>query len=172
MPLKKRNAFYKLGYNENHIPLQSKPRKNKKPKLAAWDEPELNWPPRLPRPTMHTGKTLLNLLDKEEKDKINKERGFEIPDYRTGDVVKIQMYHSLSEKKENDLTGVVMGKSAPNSIRATCKINFAIENVNTVYGAKLYSPLVTNFEILKYGSNHLRKKLNYIPELDQSAGRL
>ena len=25
---------------------------------------------------------------------------------------------------------------------------------------------------MKYGSNHLRKKLNYIPQMDQSAGRL
>ena len=32
--------------------------------------------------------------------------------------------------------------------------------------------MVTNFEIQKYGSNQLRKKLNYIPKMDQSAGRL
>jgi len=36
---KKRNAFYKLGYNEHHIPNQSKPRSVKKQRLAAWDEP-------------------------------------------------------------------------------------------------------------------------------------
>ena len=56
---KKRNAFYKLGYNEHHIPNQSKPRSVKKQRLAAWDEPELNWPPKVPRPTMHVGKTLI-----------------------------------------------------------------------------------------------------------------
>ena len=32
--------------------------------------------------------------------------------------------------------------------------------------------MVTNFEILKYGSNKLKKKLPYIPGLDMSAGRL
>ena len=64
---KKRNGFYKLGYNENHIPMQSKPRTPKKPRLAAWDEPVLNWPPRFPRATMHVGKTLIQSLELEEK---------------------------------------------------------------------------------------------------------
>ena len=59
---------------------------------------------------MHNGKALLNQIDKEQKDKINKDRDFEIPDYRTGDVVRIKMYHSMSEKKENELSGIVMGK--------------------------------------------------------------
>ena len=57
-------------------------------------------------------------------------------------------------------------------MNATCKINFSIENVNTTYAAKLYSPMITNFEILKYGSNRLKKKLPYIAKLDMSAGRL
>jgi ribosomal protein L19 len=171
MMLKKRDTFYKLGYNENHIPAQNKI-KNRKKRLAAWDDPELNWPPRLPRPTMHKGKTLLNQLDSAEKKNIIEKRDFEIPDYRTGDVVRIKMYHSMSELKENELSGVVISKSMPSNIRATCKINFSIDTVNTVYGAKLYSPLITNFEILKYGSNRLRRRLNYIPLLDFPAGRL
>ena len=32
--------------------------------------------------------------------------------------------------------------------------------------------MVKDFEILKYGSNKLRNKLNYVPELDMSPGRL
>jgi len=114
----------------------------------------------------------LNHLDSVEKKKIVADRDFEIPDYRTGDVVKIKMYHSMSEKKENELSGIVIAKSAPNNLRAGCKINFSIENVNTIYGPKLYSPLITNFEILKYGSNRLRRKLSYVPKLDYPAGRL
>ena len=168
----KRNAFYKLGYNENHIPKQSKMRSPKKPRLEAWDKPELNWPPRVPRPSLHTGKTLIGLLEHEEKHRLLKEKPFEIPDYRSGDVVKITVMGSKSEKKEESYSGVVVSKAAPNSIHATCKINFAIESVNTIYGAKLYSPMVTNFEILKYGSNKNKKKLLHIPRLDMSAGRM
>ena len=76
-----------------------------------------------------------------------KVKPFVIPDYRSGDVVKITMMNSMTEKKEDSYTGLVISKKAPNSFNASCKINFAIENVNTIFGAKLYSPLVTNFEI-------------------------
>ena len=121
---------------------------------------------------MHKGRTLLNLLDKEEKERINANRPFEIPDFRTGDVVKFSTYKSLSEKKEMQYSGVVIGKKQPNNIRAACSINFNVEGTNVVYTQSLYSPLINSFEISKYGSNQLRKKLNHIPALDLSAGRL
>ena len=63
--VEKRNAFYKLGYNDKHIPHQGNYAKVKKPRQEAWDNPKYNWPPRMPRPTMHIGKTLINELDKE-----------------------------------------------------------------------------------------------------------
>lgn len=85
--MKKRPPFYKLGYNPNHIPHQGSYEKNRKKRLEAWDKPELNWPPKLPRATKNTGRTLLKELDREEKLKIKKERVWDIPDYRTGDVV-------------------------------------------------------------------------------------
>jgi ribosomal protein L19 len=121
---------------------------------------------------MHIGKTLIGQLERDTKMQILKEKPFEIPDYRTGDVVKITVMNSKTEKKEDSWSGLVISKKAPNSINATVKINFAIENVNTTYMAQLYNPMVTNFEILKYGSNKLKKKLPYIPGLDMSAGRL
>ena len=58
---KKRNPFYKLQYNENHIPNQQKYARIRlnKPKLPQWDNPAFDWPPKLPRPTMHKGKALI-----------------------------------------------------------------------------------------------------------------
>ena len=67
---------------------------------------------------------------------------------------------------------MVYSKKAPNSIRANCRINFNTEGVNCSYGVNLYSPMLTNFTITKYGSNQNRKKLNHIPKMDLSAGRL
>jgi ribosomal protein L19 len=167
---KKRNTFYKLGYNENHIPALNK--KKRKPRLEAWDNPETSWPPKLPRAHLHKGKTLLNHLDSIERQKIETNRNFEIPNYRTGDVVKISKIFSLSEKKEDDVKGVVIHKSAVNSIRSTCKVNLAHDGCNIVYSAKLFSPHVTNMTIEKYGSNYLRRRLTWMPKLDLSAGRL
>lgn len=126
----------------------------------------------MPRATMHRGKTLINHLESEEKKRQVDNRDFDIPDYRTGDVVKFTMYGSLSEKKEYDYSGVVIRKQAPNSINARCTITFAQEGVSCMTGVSLFSPLLKSFEIQRYGSNQLRKKLNHILDLDISAGRL
>ena len=68
---KKRSVFAKIGYNANHIPHQGNyPKDKKKERLAQWDNPKYDWPPRLPRPTMHLGKTLLNHIDSEERQRI------------------------------------------------------------------------------------------------------
>jgi len=88
---------------------------------------------------------------------------FKMPDFRTGDVVKITRYQSLSEKNELEYQGLVYSTKATGSIRCALKVNFNVESTNVRFGTPLYSPLVKDFEILKYGSNMLRAKLNYIP---------
>ena len=146
---KRANPFLKQPFNENHIPHQggyAKIRKNK-PRLAAWDAPKFDWPPKLSRPTMHKGKTLINELDAEEKKRIVADRDFKIPDYRTGDVLKFTVVDSLSENNEKTYSGVCISKKAPNSIRAMAKINFSIDNVNCTYGMTLYNPMLKNIEI-------------------------
>ena len=55
LPLKKRDPFFKVGYNPYHLPHQGNYEKVKarKPRLEQWEKPELDWPPVLPRPTQH-----------------------------------------------------------------------------------------------------------------------
>ena len=101
--------------------------RSKKPKLAQWENPAFDWPPKLPRPTMHSGKALLDELDREERDKIRKERKFAIPDFRSGDVLKVTIVGSVSENKEKEFTGLCISKSSPNNLRARCKINMCLE---------------------------------------------
>lgn len=165
---KKRNAFNKTSFNPNHIESQSnylKDRKNR-PKLDLWENPPFDWPPKLPRPTMHKGKALLLEVDKEERDKVRKEKNFLTTDFRSGDVLKVTMIGSVSENKDKEFTGLCISKSMPNNIRARCKINMNLDQVNTTLDLSLYSPHIKNLEIVKYGSNQLRKKLSYIPSLD------
>tara|TARA_B110001450_G_scaffold14246_1_gene13399 strand:+ start:112 stop:402 length:291 start_codon:yes stop_codon:yes gene_type:complete len=96
---------------------------------------------------MHSGKTLLNQLDREEKLKIIKDRNFDIPDFRTGDVLEFNVLASKSEKIERKLSGICYRKSAPNSIRAKATINFNAEATNISYSMSLYSPMMTSFAI-------------------------
>ena len=71
----------------------------------------------MPRPTMHLGQTLLNHIDSEEKKKIEESRQFKMPDYRTGDVLEVTMFTSLSEGKFNTFRGVVYSKKQSNNLR-------------------------------------------------------
>ena len=120
----KRNAFYKLGYNENHIPHQGKYENVRKQKLEQWESPPYSWPPHFPRPTMHTGKTLLLELEKEYMDRIKVARPFKVPSYRSGDVVDVTMFRSLSEGKFNKHRGVIYSMKNPNSLDKSFKIHF------------------------------------------------
>ena len=152
---KKREPYFKTGYNPDHIPNQGKYDKNKakKPKLDAWENPKYDWPPRIPRPTKHKGKTLLEHLDSEEKHKIIKEREFSIPDFRTGDVLEFKYLHSKSEGIEHTFSGVCYQTRKTNNLRAKAVINFNKEATNISMGFNIYSPMVKNMEIVKYGSN-------------------
>jgi hypothetical protein len=51
----------------------------------------------MPRPTMFRGKALISHLESEERERQKETREFDIPDYRTGDVVKFTMIGSQSE---------------------------------------------------------------------------
>jgi len=100
--LKKRSAFYKIGYNPNHIPNQGNYPKirAKNPKLEQWDNPKFDWPPKLPRATMHKGKTLLWHEESNMRKEIIKNRDFAIPNLRAGDVLSFTTIGSTSEAVE------------------------------------------------------------------------
>uniref|UniRef100_A0A7S3CJW1 50S ribosomal protein L19, chloroplastic n=1 Tax=Strombidium rassoulzadegani TaxID=1082188 RepID=A0A7S3CJW1_9SPIT len=140
--------------------------------MSLWDQPHHDWPPKLPRPTLHKGKTLINHLEHEEKKKIQAQRDFTLPNFRSGDVLKIQYYSSMTEKKVQEYSGIAYRKKDPKNIRFSTTINFNVDGINSSFTANLYSPLVQGIQIWKFGSNELRKKMNHIPALDKSTGRL
>jgi hypothetical protein len=77
----------------------------------------------MPRPTMFKGKTLINHLDSEEKKKIEKARPFTMPLYRSGDVMEITAFNSISEGKYHTYKGLVFGKEQENNLRHTLYLN-------------------------------------------------
>ena len=124
LPVKKRNGFNKVGYNPNHLPHQGNYNKvrAKKPRLQQWDQPTYDWPPVLPRPTQHKHKRLVLETEREQKLDIQGQREWQIPNFRSGDVLKLKVYSSQTEKKVSEYSGVCIGKKARNSINATCSI--------------------------------------------------
>lgn len=162
----------KLGYNENHIPNQGNYERDRKTRLDQWENPPYSWPPYFPRPTMHRGKALLQEVEQEYMHKIKSSRPFKVPNYRTGDVVDVTMFRSLSEGKLNKHRGIVYSMKNPNSLDKSFKIHFNEAEMNLGMMVKEFSPMVAKIDIHKYGSNKNRKKLNHIPDLDLSKTRL
>ena len=169
--LHRRNPFYKLGWNENHIENQRNYEKKRKEKLDQWENPPYSWPPFLPRPTMHTGKTLLGEVEREYKEKIRTSRPFKVPNSRSGDVVDVTLFRSLSEGKFHKFRGVVLGKKNPNSLNKSLKI--VCHEADEKFGmmVKEYSPMVAKIDIHKFGSNQLRKNMTNLHEADFSKNR-
>lgn len=168
----KRSAFYKIGYNPHHIPNESKYNQQRKKPLPQWEKPIHNWPPRIPRPTMHRGKTLLSHIDSEENKRIQDGRKFEIPNYRSGDVLDVTLYNSLSEGKFHTQRGIVIGSKMRNNLRHSFTFHAVGDDTHFSYMVKVNSPLLANVQVYKYGSNKNRKKLNYIPDLELPPGKV
>ena len=121
---------------------------------------------------MHRGKTLIAEIEKEYKDKIKTSRPFKVPNYRSGDVVDVTMFRSLSEGKFNKHRGVIYSMKNPNSLDKSFKIHFNEADQNVSMMVKEFSPMVAKIEIFKYGSNQLRKKMNHIPAMELSKTRV
>ena len=115
---------------------------------------------------------MLNHIDSEVRQKIQSQQEFKMPNYRSGDVLDVTMFTSISEGKYNTLRGIVVGNKQRNNLRAAFKLHTVIDDVNTTIMVKENSPLLAKVEVVQYGSNQNRKKLNYIPDLELSKGRV
>lgn len=121
---------------------------------------------------MHSGKTLIAEIEKEYMERIKTSRPFKVPTYRSGDVVDVTMFRSLSEGKFNKHRGVIYSMKNPHSLDKSFKIHFNEAEQNMSMQVKEFSPMVAKIEIHKYGSNQLRKKMNHIPNMDLSKTRV
>jgi ribosomal protein L19 len=102
---------------------------------------------------MHTGKTLISEVEREYRLEIEKGRQFKLPNYRSGDVVDVTMFRSLSEGKFNKYKGIVIGSKNPNSLSKSFTVHFNAADMNLSMLIKAYSPMVAKVDIVKYGSN-------------------
>jgi ribosomal protein L19 len=93
---------------------------------------------------MHHGKTLLSHIDSEENKRIQASRKFQIPNYRTGDVLDVTMYNSLSEGKFHTQRGIVIGSKQRNNLRHSFTFHAVGDDTHFTYMQKANSPLLAN----------------------------
>ncbi|CAI2373997.1 unnamed protein product [Moneuplotes crassus] len=154
---KKTNVFDKYHYNPNHIPKDVVCKNTTKVKKEFWTNPDPNYKHTIRPPTQHLGRTLITMLEKEE---IKNE--FKFPDFRPGDVIEVQYYVSLSEKKVNTYKGLCTGVENKKGINYAVQMVAYVDGINIKLHLKLHSPLFISLEVVKFGSNHNRNRLNHV----------
>ena len=102
----------------------------------------------MPRPTQHKNKALLNLVDSEERKSIEKGREYEVPNYRSGDVMQVTLFNSLSQGTFNTFTGVVFANKMRNNLRSSFTMHTTVESTPTSISFKTFSPMVAKIEMV------------------------
>jgi ribosomal protein L19 len=71
-----------------------------------------------------------------------------MPAYRSGDVLDVTLFVSLSESKYNTFRGVVTANMKRNNLRAGFKLHTVVDDVNTTMLIKHNSPLLAKVEVV------------------------
>ena len=121
---------------------------------------------------MHKNKTLISHIESDYRKQIEEGREFRMPDYRSGDVVEVTMFETLSEGKFNTIKGIVQSNRKRNNLNHSMQVLSVIDDVETSISVKVNSPMLAKVDIVSYGSNQLRRKLNYLTELGLSKNRM
>jgi len=112
-------------------------------------------------------------FDKSEKERINKERGFEIPNFKAGDTVNVK--YKIVEGANSRIqafSGVVIARAkAASHYSATFTVRKISSGIGVERNFTLYSPLIADIEVLKRGVVR-RAKLYYLRELTGKASRI
>jgi ribosomal protein L19 len=158
--IKVRSPFDKTSYIENYIP----PRLQKNQKQAKWDDPDYHWPPKMEPYTKYSGRALLSELEKEYLQECKSR--IEVPEFRTGDLLEVSYFYSLSSKQSVTVTGLCIHRRRRHGISNSFNL-IAHESGSTVeMHLKCYSPLMRYIKVVQYGQGNLRARLNYFRDLD------
>jgi len=158
IPQKLQNPFYKP------LPDLYSPKPLHK-RQSRWDDPNYIYPTESVRPTLKTGKALISEIEEEERQKLSKHKK-DIPNIRSGDVLRFGYYRSVASKKMLGLEGLVIQTSKRNSLQASCSVLMNYNLCEAEMKLKLYSPMLAYVKIGRYGSGILRKKLGYITKTE------
>ena len=86
--------------------------------------------------------------------------------------MEVTLFNSLSEGTFNTFTGVIFANKKRNNLRHSFKMHTIAASTPTSIMFKTLSPMVAKIDMVKYGSNKLRRKLNHIPYENLSKNRL
>lgn len=99
------------------------------------------------------------MVNEEESLRLKSIRTFKYPDFKSGDVVRFHYLHSLSEGNGNTVTAICIGKNLKDGLNGNFSVLFNAAGVSTFAKFPMYTPLITDFEIVSMGSGTVRNNL-------------
>lgn len=159
---RRRGLFHKTPFNPQHI----YPSEQQKEPLPQWSDPTVNWPPLIPKAVSKKGKALIAEIEREECKKIEESRPFKVPPFRSGDVVEVTQFESLSEGKFTTFKGQVVGISRRNRISRSFRLHIMEEDEKVILYFNTLSPLIAKIEVVEYGKNYMRNKHMHVIDTD------
>ncbi|CAG9335841.1 unnamed protein product [Blepharisma stoltei] len=155
-----RSPFDKTNYIENFIPKDKQLWKRQE----KWDDPNYNWPPKMPKYTKLEGKGLVQALENEYLQEIKKTKKYD--EIRTGDLIEVQNYYSLSGKQHSSFVGVCTSRRRRNSLSNSLNVIGIASHTQLEQFIPLYSPLVKDVRMVERGSGNYRARLNYFRDFE------
>ena len=157
-----RSPFDKTNYIDNYVPGNYV----RKPRQAKWDDPDYEWPPKMPRYTRLSNRALVQEVETEYLESLKKEKV--VPDIKTGDLIQVTTYQSMSGKKTSTFTGVCIGRRRKHTLNSSLNVIGQVDGVQMEMHIKLYSPMVKEVKIVEAGTGNFRSRLNYFRGLTLS----
>ena len=144
-----RSPFDKTNYIDNYLPGNYV----RKPRQEKWDDPDYHWPPKMQKYTKLSNRALVFEVESEYLNSLKEEK--KMPEIKTGDLIEVTTYQSMSTKLVSVFTGLCIGRRRKNTLNSSWNVIGQIEGVQMEMHIKLYSPMV------KHGTGNFRSRLNY-----------
>jgi ribosomal protein L19 len=156
---KKKSVFEQHHLNPYHLPPVTY--KKRVPKFDTSSE-TINWPPEVTESTPLYGRALILQLEKEEKEKKLKDPEIKNKDrVQMGDKIELEYYMSLTNKKTNKYTGMVIGTRRLNSLTYSFRMLFTLDGYGMAWDLLYHSPMIASIKVIEKSSIKTRRKKIY-----------
>ena len=161
----RRSMFDFTDYNENWLPRIKPYHKSRKPRQAAWSDPNVEYPQIIP--PLHPGmkpKEYLRSIEQEEKQKIQCKRDFLVGDIRAGDIVEITYQETFESEDVVKYKALVIAMTKRNSLMAGMVVIVRLAGINIQAHYPIHSPKIKNIDLVSRGSGTHKSRMYYLFE--------
>lgn len=156
---KKKSVFEQHHLNPYHVPPVTY--KKRVPKFDFYSD-SINWPPEVPESNPLVGRALILHLEKEEKDRVLKEPVNKMKEsVHLGDKIELEYYMSLTNKKTNKYTGIVIGTRRLNSLTYSFRLLFTLDGYGLCWDLMYHSPMIASIKIIEKSKLTSKRKKIY-----------